>query len=132
MLDRIEIWAIGRQILKRMPGVDHRGLYIPPLVERGIIHDEDRCRWQLGQQVLLGPGGTGSGIHVGVEQAYRQHVLPDQRTDHVGPPACVPVMHAVTPLAGRWHSRAAAAYRVRSRSRQCTQSSGAVNHRPQS
>ncbi len=101
VLDRIEVGAIGRQILQRMPGMDHGRLGIHPFVERGIIHDEDRCGWQLGQQVLLGPGGKDIGIHVGIEQADRQQVLPNQRTKHVSPPAGMPVVHAGTSLAGR-------------------------------
>jgi len=98
MLDRVEVWAIGRQILKRMPCVDKSRLCIEPFVECGIIHDDDRCGWQLGQQVLPRPAGKDIGINVGIEQPYRQQVLPNQRADHVGTSPCVPVVHAVTPL----------------------------------
>lgn len=98
MLDWIEVWAIWRQVLKRMPFVDNSLLCIPPFVECGVIHHDDRCGWQFGQQVLPCPAGKDIGIHVGIEHPDRQQVLPDQRADHVGTPVCVPVVHAVTPL----------------------------------
>lgn len=80
MLDLVEVWAIGRERLQRMSVMNQCGLCVPLLMERGTIHDKDRCGRQFEQQVLPHPASIEIDINIGIEQPDGQQLLPNQRT----------------------------------------------------
>jgi hypothetical protein len=96
VFDGIELWAVSREIFEGMAGAGDSMLGVLSFVEGGVVDDDHASLGQLGQQVLLDPGGEELGIDSEVEQCDRQQATTNQRADDVGAAAGVPVMAALT------------------------------------
>src|SRR5215831_17230919 len=84
MFDGIEVWAVSRQIFEGMASAGDGMLGVLSFVEGGVIDDDHASLGQLGQQVLLDPGGEDLGIDSKAEQCSRQQATAHQRADDIG------------------------------------------------
>jgi hypothetical protein len=98
VFEGIEVWAVSREIFKGMPGAGDGILGILSFVEGGVVHHHHASGGELGQEILLDPGGENVRIDIDAEQPDRQQTAAEQRADHIGTASSVPVVRAMTSL----------------------------------
>ena len=98
MFDGVEVRAVCRKIFERMPCAGEGVLGVLSFVAGGVVHHHHASYGQLGQEILLDPGGEDIGIDSDAEQSDHKQATANQRAAHIGTASSVPVVCAVTSL----------------------------------
>lgn len=67
VLNGVKIRTIRREIFKLMSSGLNEGLPILPLMESGVIHDDNAGFWEDGQEVLSEPGIEDITVNIRIE-----------------------------------------------------------------
>jgi len=68
-------------------------------MERGIVHDNNRTFWQLGQQILFGPCMKDVAIDIALKQGNGEQAGSNHGPYRIGAPLGSPILRPVAPPA---------------------------------